>query len=486
MAKRVNKPMSAMSPVQQRCAAQHFGPWAIEPKWFAQAVAAVKEGTFQPSAAGEGKTETSADTAADGYPINVVERDSEGNPILLYSIDRTGIAMVPVIGQMTKGDSSFGGASTIRTRRAIRKAVNDDRVTAILMHIDSPGGTVAGTGDLAADVRAADGIKPVYTYFEDLGASAAYWVGSQGRTIWANPTAEVGSIGTMTYVIDSSGAYEKAGIKVYLVSTGKYKGAWLDGVPVSDDYVKQVQTEIEDLNEHFLAGVMQGRGPRDGREGGINRQQLDDIADGRVFIAAKAKEHGLIDHIGSIDEMMQAISTEIHDMNSEQFRSFAAEHPEDEAVKSLHAAGFKAGKAEGAAENRKEFAAYIAAADGNLDIATEAFAAGAGVEVVEARVRERQAAAARAKADADAQAKALAEKDAEIARLKAAQGTQGAVITTGATQQTEEGKKAKEAPAAGKTPEEQAKAEWAAMSEEARLAWVGESAYVKVRADELK
>jgi ClpP class serine protease len=164
----------------EKCAAQHFGPWMIEPKWFSQAVQAVKAGTF--------KAET--------------VRDDETGYRLYTRI--SGIAGIAMAGQITKGDSSYGGCSSVRVRKAVRKAVNDDQVTAILLHIDSPGGTVAGTGDLADDVAAADKRKPVYCYVEDLGASAAYWVGSQARRVYANPTAMIGSIGTVAVVEDSS------------------------------------------------------------------------------------------------------------------------------------------------------------------------------------------------------------------------------------------------------------------------------------------
>ncbi len=306
----------------QRCAAQHFGPWMIDTQWFAQAVASVKAGTF--------KAEVPA--APTGGDCG-------------YEIVGDGVAVVSMFGQITKEDSSFGGVNSVRTRKAVRDASDDPGVKAILLYIDSPGGTVAGTGDLALDVAAIDNAytatnggqgKPVYTYFEDLGASAAYWVGCQARYCFANPTAEVGSIGTMTYVEDTSGAYEKAGIKVTLIATGPLKGQWIDGNPVSDDYIKAMRTEINNLNDHFLAGVVAGRG--------LTTQQLEAATTGGCFIASEAVKLGLIDEVASLDAAMRAITKEISTMNADQFQTYMAEHPE--AVQDVYDKGYAKAKVE--------------------------------------------------------------------------------------------------------------------------------------------
>lgn len=377
----------------ERCAAQHFGPWMVYPQWFAQALSAVKAGTFKPMQASEDMPVTDEE----GYAT------SDGG-------DGTLLAIIPIVGQMTKAGSSYGGASTVEVRKALRKAVGDDSVSAILLHIDSPGGTVAGTGDLAAEVAEADKRKPVYTYFEDLGASAAYWVGSQSRRVFANPTAEIGSIGTMTYVEDTSGAYEKAGIKVTLIATGPYKGQWVDGNPVSDEYIDAVRTEVEDLNEHFLAGVMSGRN--------LSRERLMESADGRVFIASKALQLGLIDEVASFDVAVKAISREVFKMNSEQFRTFAAEHPDDDAVKSIRSAGIKHGEKTGTDAERARVVGILEAHGLKSHAACTSIVAGHDPETAKCIADAASAEKVAAQAALDA-------KDAEIARLKALAETGG-------------------------------------------------------------
>jgi signal peptide peptidase SppA len=401
---------------------------------------------------------------------------------VLYYREPGGIARIPMSGQVTKGDSSFGGINSVRSRRAVRKAVADDQVTAILLHIDSPGGTVAGTGDLAADIAKANTIKPVYTFFEDLGASAAYWIGSQARYIFANPTADVGSIGTMTYVEDTSKMYEMKGIKVTLIATGKYKGQWIDGNPVSEDYIESIRTEVEDLNEHFLAGVLAGRTK-------MSREQLMAVADGRCFIASKAKSLGLIDEVASLDAAMLAITKELP-MTSEQFRAFAAEHPDDPAVKALRDSAFAEGKSTGMSDGRKAgliAAVAILGVFGLADHPATASIKAGDDEATAKRIADAQAAAkAEAEKSAKTQSEALAAANAENERLKAEIGTQGALNLAGAAKRENDKQAAQPVVANPNNPEAQAKDEWKANTNKCQDNFLDEATYVAFRKVELK
>ena len=203
-----------------------------------------------------------------------------------------GIAVISITGALMKQRASFSRAtSTALLRRSIRSAAADRDIRGIMMVIDSPGGTVAGTGDLADDIAAAAGQKPVHAFFEDLAASAAYWVGSQANHVSANPTALVGSIGTFAVVHDLSKAADDAGIKVHVIKAGEFKGAGAPGSVVTDDQLAQMQIMVDGLNEHFLDGVASGRG--------MNRAQVNQLNDGRVHIAATAQELNLIDAVES-------------------------------------------------------------------------------------------------------------------------------------------------------------------------------------------
>lgn len=262
-------------PIDPNCAAQHFDTWLISPVWFTAAVKEVRAGTWQLKA------------------FDHLEND-EPMVRILYTVDNAGIATIVINGPMMKGDSKFGGTSTIRTRRAIRQAANDAQVLGIMLVIDSPGGTVAGTAELATDIALANSQKPVFAHIDDTGASAAFWVASQAGFISAGVTAEVGSIGVIAVVEDTSEQFAADGIVVHVVSTGEFKGAFADGTPITSEHLAYLQERLDDINTHFLAAVGKGRH--------MTKAAVSAAADGRVFGAVTAMELGLIDKVQRLDD----------------------------------------------------------------------------------------------------------------------------------------------------------------------------------------
>jgi ClpP class serine protease len=118
------------------------------------------------------------------------------------------IALISVQGGLTPRGSWFG-SSLDGLRSQIRRAANDADVAAIVLDIDSPGSTVAGTMETAAEVKAATTQKPVIAIANTLTASAAYWIGSQASEFVMAPSADVGSIGAMIPHQDVSGMLEQ-------------------------------------------------------------------------------------------------------------------------------------------------------------------------------------------------------------------------------------------------------------------------------------
>lgn len=205
------------------------------------------------------------------------------------------LAVIEILGEMSKEGSEWG-TSTMGVRAALRDAAANPEIGSILMRIDSPGGTVAGTYELAADVKAVDQIKPVVAYIEDTGASAAYWVASAARKVYANELALIGSIGVVATVMDSSKMFENAGLKFHTVSTGKFKGAFMPGQQVTEEQVAYLQGIIDQTGEYFRKAVQDGRG--------MTAKEVSAVADGRVMHAKDAKAAGLIDGIKTFDEML--------------------------------------------------------------------------------------------------------------------------------------------------------------------------------------
>jgi len=217
-----------------------------------------------------------------------------------YRLTEDGIAVIAVEGVLLKGGDEWGyGLGTVGLRRAVRQAAADPKVKGIMLLVDSPGGTVAGTAELAADVAAAARLKPLHAHIEDLGASAAYWIASQAGRLTATATSLVGSIGTYAVAWDLSRLAANAGIEVHVISTGMYKGAFAPGTRILPEHLKYVQKYTDALNEHFLAGVAAGRG--------MAIEAVREIADGRIHLAAEAQALGLLDAVESQDQAMAAL-----------------------------------------------------------------------------------------------------------------------------------------------------------------------------------
>ncbi len=211
----------------------------------------------------------------------------------------------------------FGATSSEDITTALREAEQRPDVKAVFLNIDSPGGTVAGTPELAAAVASLNERKPVYAFSSGLMASAAYWVASQARAIYATPSARVGSIGVVQAVIDNSAALDKAGIKVEVFSVGKYKAMGAPGTPLTDDQRELISSNLAEIASEFHSAVLaKGRAiPAEALEGqtfsGRQAQRLN-LA-GMVPDRAEAMRRLRVYHTASVDTGSRAMDTPIED-----------------------------------------------------------------------------------------------------------------------------------------------------------------------------
>lgn len=259
---------------------QYFGVWAMREDIFRSAVERVNSIDLR---AHVGET-----LAAGGMSNEGRSRD--------YEMLAGGIAVIELAGPLMKfaGGSMSVGTSTVNARRQIRDAANNEAVNAILLRIDSPGGTVSGTQDIADEVAAAVKLKPVEAFVEDQAASAAYWIASQASRINSTATSLIGCIGTYAALTDSSGAAAIKGYKVHVVRAGAFKGMGVAGTEISPEMLAECQRIVDGLNQHFLSGVASGRK--------MSAEAVAAIADGRIHVAADALKMGLIDAVESFDQ----------------------------------------------------------------------------------------------------------------------------------------------------------------------------------------
>lgn len=294
------------------------------------------------------------------------------------------VAIVPVIGRLTKYPTWFGGTSTAALNSLISAKLADAGCTAVILAIDSPGGQVAGINDLAATIAGAK--KPVVAVVSDMCASGAYWLASQCDSIIANEAAFVGSIGVYEVLYDTSAMYADAGVKATIVKAGDRKGIGADGVAISDEDIASEQKLINGIYALFTDAVATGRGDK-------LKKAMSDIATGEVFLAKDAKAFGLIDRVGDMNaalaplmkgNFMSYANTASADANASPLATTANAAPAAEkeiaapTVPAVDVAAITSkAKAEGYDAAKADFAAILAACGGRHVLAAEQFVAGA-------------------------------------------------------------------------------------------------------------
>ncbi|MEI8313742.1 MAG: S49 family peptidase, partial [Verrucomicrobiota bacterium] len=149
-----------------------------------------------------------------------------------------GVGVVAITGPMLRNPDIFdriilGACDTGELINAVAEAAARPDIEAIFLDIDSPGGSVNGTPELAQAVADASKVKYVYAFSAGQMCSAAYWVASQADAIYATPSARIGSIGVILPVVDSSAAFEQAGLKVEVFAAGKFKSAGTPGTSLT-------------------------------------------------------------------------------------------------------------------------------------------------------------------------------------------------------------------------------------------------------------
>ncbi len=238
--------------------------------------------------------------------VSAVERQAmaEANSVRRSQASIASIAVVPLFGVLAQRVSPMeeqsGASSTERTAAMFRRAVADPDVTSIVLNVDSPGGQVFGTLELAEEIYRARSKKPIVAIANSLAASAAYWIASAAGELVVTPGGEVGSIGVYGIHYDESRAFEMAGVKPTMVSAGKYK---VEGNPyeaLGDEAHGALQRRVDDYYALFVNAVAKHRG--------VSADQVRrGYAEGRSVGAKEAVKLGMVDRIGTLQETVDRI-----------------------------------------------------------------------------------------------------------------------------------------------------------------------------------
>jgi len=209
------------------------------------------------------------------------------------------VGIIVAEGEISDGQAppgSIGGASTAAL---VRQARADKSIKAIVLRVDSPGGSAVGSELVRRELeltRAAG--KPVLVSMGDLAASGGYWISMAADEVWADETTITGSIGVVGMIPSVKGTMDKLGI-----NTAGYSTTWLAGAldprkPTDPRLVAMIQSGIGNAYRLFLATV--------GRARNKPPQEIDAVAQGRIWTGAQAKERGLVDELGGLRDVVAA------------------------------------------------------------------------------------------------------------------------------------------------------------------------------------
>ena len=177
---------------------------------------------------------------------------------------------------------------------AIRKAKDDENVKAIVLRVDSPGGSALTSDIIWREIELAKEKKPVVVSMGNLAASGGYYIAVAADKIYAEPTTITGSIGVFGTVPNIYGLAENIGINAEQVGTNKNAVDYSLFEPMTDSFRATVQESIEEVYGTFLERVAKGRG--------ITKAQADSLAQGRVWSGVDAQRLGLVDELGGLDD----------------------------------------------------------------------------------------------------------------------------------------------------------------------------------------
>ena len=224
--------------------------------------------------------------------LSLLSRKSEPPP------DKPSIAIIYASGVITDGEAGGGlfqesGVGSETMRKAFRIAARDPNIKAVVVRIDSPGGSALASEVMWQAARHCAEKKPVIVSVGSMAASGGYYLASAGDRIFADPSAIVGSIGVVGGKFVLKDLYEKLGVHSEIFSKGTNAGLFSMSEPWTDRQRKMVTAWMKQTYEQFTQRVMRTRGGK--------IRDIDKVARGRIFLAGQAKALGMVDEIGGVE-----------------------------------------------------------------------------------------------------------------------------------------------------------------------------------------
>jgi protease-4 len=206
------------------------------------------------------------------------------------------VAVIPLSGSITTGDSSFSSGSSITpglVRNYLAKAESDKAVRAIVFRIESPGGEIEPCQEILWEIEKAKETKTIVVSMGGMAASGGYYISTPADRIVALPSTQTGSIGVISSAVNVEGLLEKLGIQIEIFKGGKYKDMYWGVRNLTTEEREIMQAMVDEYYEQFIEVVAERRG--------LSEDDVRDLATGQLYSGSRAKELGLVDELGDLD-----------------------------------------------------------------------------------------------------------------------------------------------------------------------------------------
>lgn len=248
-----------------------------------------------------------------------------GRDLMRSGEDRIVVIYLTGVIQESSGGGFLSGAITPRyVQNQLEKAKADEEIKGIVLRVESPGGSIAASQEIAALIR--NFSKPVVVSMADMAASGGYYISAPAQGIVAQPGTMTGSIGVISTLINTEGLYEKLGLEVETFKSGEHKDMFSRTLTVEE---KQIMQEISDeAYGQFIAEVAEGRG--------MGLEEVHALATGQLYLGTQAFELGLVDRLGGIEEAI-AYLAELNGLEN----PVRYEFPPPSAISQLFESGYR-------------------------------------------------------------------------------------------------------------------------------------------------
>lgn len=215
------------------------------------------------------------------------------------------VAVIPVLGTITvqsqSGLLSQEGATSEKIVKFIEDADEDSMVKAIVLDINSPGGSAVASDEIAAAIKKAK--KPTVALVREVGASGGYWIASSADHLIVNRMSIVGSIGVISSYIEFAKLLEDYNITYQRLVAGKYKDIGTPFKELTDEERLILQGKLDKIHGYFIDEIAANRG--------LERDKVLEIATGEIFLGVEALELGLVDELGGYDQVERYLKEEV-------------------------------------------------------------------------------------------------------------------------------------------------------------------------------